>query len=1140
VDLVADDPRIEWTLANAHGIWMGGNHESWSPDHANSPADQWNAGRATDVLIRSDGNLVVASDNGGIWLIFDNGAACVSDRWEDSAFTCLAQGPDDDQHVFAGGQDAALYMTDLSRLAPFLDWIRLDSLRKVQDVGRVRDILILYQSRVIVLACDGGLFWSRIGPPPAKSGPPAADSFHWHQATVEGDLTGGFSSLAEGMRLPGEDPHPSPDGPIFQTLMAGGLGGDTNPKGVFWGRWDKPDKLVMRRSRLFNQSSDVTLIAAAVSSSVVSSYLGDHSIGYAACVAEFNDSLFFMLKTTDGGKSWNVVDTSVFGLDKKKNFADALGSTQGDHNLCVAISNTDPDIVTVGMRDGAISFDGGRHWRKPGFDPSEEKATTDHLHSDLTNYAFSHPTQTEPVARESYYVSSDGGVAQVSWGDGAWFIESDRCNDGEHGNFYAVILDESNLFLFVRHSGAPTTPVWQRESVITSKATGRGCIIQSTFQTGDSSNGNLEVIVPEGDELVHYACPIQNGLYTNWSRRGVITHLATGPGCLIQSDFRTGRYGNLEVVALEGSDLVHYWLDSAHPDSPWNRAQTISSNATGAGCIIQGDLGSGPHGNLEVIVLEGRFLVHYSHNSSVGGAWSAPIIIEEASSAPCFFQSNYAAPHHSGNFELVFRRGNVLMWSFRDNKDSSFPWSRAVPITPAGRKASGPGCIFQGNYGSHQHGNFELLVPEGAAITHYFRDNTKPGDTWVRIGNVTDAAFSFRSDFNSQLATLQFFANFGASMITDLALTGPLQDNGTVAGVAGQNGTPWFQLEGGDGQASFYLSGHAPKIPAKLVAGLTVVNRNNYTEEDGITDIGIKSAHLQPSTRKLVFDNHGNTSVIPLIYPKPGVTPAPDPTKGLRRGRGAGFLYEMVRSPENFSKAMMLAALAAQGPDLYVLLVGQDSGDTRHSKALDMFWEFQHTFDNATQVNAMASADGLTAILELALPRLGRFSGITGPNFSRLDLTTGKVVSMPVVGGGKGSAASIAIVSPDEAYAAVNGLGIDGIGGSPSNQIMCWTGKQWIVRGTPPFGPKDSKLVSVAVDPSQTPATIFVATSNKVYISRDSARSWIRASKGLPETVLAKGDSGRALHWVRDSEGSHVYLASFGRSIWSISTKEMW
>ena len=36
---------------------------------------------------------------------------------------------------------------------------------------------------------------------------------------------------------------------------------------------------------------------------------------------------------------------------------------------------------------------------------------------------------------------------------------------------------------------------------------------------------------------------------------------ATGPGCIIQSDFSGGDHGNFEVVVLEGNQLVHYFHD---------------------------------------------------------------------------------------------------------------------------------------------------------------------------------------------------------------------------------------------------------------------------------------------------------------------------------------------------------------------------------------------------------------------------------------------------------------------------------------------------------------------------------------------------------------------------------------------------
>src|SRR5215467_11682190 len=104
---MADDPGILWTLANSFRIWKNGNSEPWNSDLQRA-SEQWNSGRATDILVRPDGNLVIATDRGGIWLMSESadGTVCVSDRWEDAAFRSLAQGPDGGEHVFAGGVGA--------------------------------------------------------------------------------------------------------------------------------------------------------------------------------------------------------------------------------------------------------------------------------------------------------------------------------------------------------------------------------------------------------------------------------------------------------------------------------------------------------------------------------------------------------------------------------------------------------------------------------------------------------------------------------------------------------------------------------------------------------------------------------------------------------------------------------------------------------------------------------------------------------------------------------------------------------------------------------------------------------------------------------------------------------------------------
>src|SRR5262249_42952515 len=85
----------------------------------------------------------------------------------------------------------------------------------------------------------------------------------------------------------------------------------------------------------------------------------------------------------------------------------------------------------------------------------------------------------------------------------------------------------------------------------------------------------------------------------------------SGPAWMIQGDFGSDDHKNFEVVALQGRELTHWWHDNSDVRLPWRRAQTISSQATGPGCIIQSDFRSGEHGNFEVVVLEGNELVHY-------------------------------------------------------------------------------------------------------------------------------------------------------------------------------------------------------------------------------------------------------------------------------------------------------------------------------------------------------------------------------------------------------------------------------------------------------------------------------------------------------------------------------------------------
>jgi hypothetical protein len=186
-------------------------------------------------------------------------------------------------------------------------------------------------------------------------------------------------------------------------------------------------------------------------------------------------------------------------------------------------------------------------------------------------------------------------------------------------------------------------------------STSAGCSIQSSF--GSTSHKNFETVVLQGRTLVHYWRDNQNVTFT-WVRGQIISSNATGPGCMIQSDFRSGDHGNFEVVVPEGTNLVHYWHNNGDVAAPWQRGQTISSSVTGPATIIQSDFRSGDHGNFEVVAIEGSDLVHYWHdNSDVNLPWRRGQVISRAATGPAsIIQSDFRGGGH-GNFEVVVREG---------------------------------------------------------------------------------------------------------------------------------------------------------------------------------------------------------------------------------------------------------------------------------------------------------------------------------------------------------------------------------------------------------------------------------------------------------------------------------------------------
>ncbi len=314
--------------------------------------------------------------------------------------------------------------------------------------------------------------------------------------------------------------------------------------------------------------------------------------------------------------------------------------------------------------------------------------------------------------------------------DAGCIIQSDL-GSGEHKNFETVVLQGHDLVHYW-HDNSLAANLWNRGQVITRAATGRGCIIQSDFANGD--HGNFEVVVPEGGDLVHYWHD-NSDVNSEWRRGGIIARVVTGPAAIIQSDFAAGDHGNFEVVALQGTFLNLYWHDNSDVNSEWRPGGTITTDATSGASIIQSDFGSGDHGNFEVVVREGDNLVHYwRDNSNVESGWRRGGTISTTPGGPAaIIQSDFGSGGH-GNFEVVTVENGQLVHYWHDNSDVNSPWRPGGIITaPAG---GFPGLV-QSDFGSGDHGNFEVVVFANDRVTHHWHDNSDVNRQWALAQDVT-------------------------------------------------------------------------------------------------------------------------------------------------------------------------------------------------------------------------------------------------------------------------------------------------------------------------------------------------------------------------------------------------------------------
>jgi hypothetical protein len=282
---------------------------------------------------------------------------------------------------------------------------------------------------------------------------------------------------------------------------------------------------------------------------------------------------------------------------------------------------------------------------------------------------------------------------------------------------------------------------------------GTSSLIQSDFPRG-ADHGNFEALLLEGKRLVHY-WKDNKDVSSAWQRGRVVLKVSEGAASLIQGNLGEGDHGNFEAVILErGSypdayELWHWYRDHAQGDSPWVRGALITDRAVYAGCVIQSDFRSGERGNLEVLVTERDPISEvdelwhwFREGDTASSPWRRSLrrVSGRPAGPACFIQSDYPRGAEHKNFEaLVLEQapnGNLEVWHyFHDNSDVSLPWQPTWCLTD---HAAGPATLIQSDFHYDHHGNLEALVPEIDSATgervlqHFWCDAANPGGPWQR------------------------------------------------------------------------------------------------------------------------------------------------------------------------------------------------------------------------------------------------------------------------------------------------------------------------------------------------------------------------------------------------------------------------
>jgi hypothetical protein len=387
---MADDPTIRWQQADTLAIQVDDDGQIW------------HAGHVQDIVVLDDESLVAATQTGGMWAVSASGTGIALGDFDSPDFKSLAFGPDGPRHLFAGG--GSLFETDAGAPAPLLTWQKIEPLQDESGkaIGGIYKIVVIPYSRIVVLACSNGVYWSTIPPTQVRRGclaallgllnPPPTRTYSWRKARGLPDETP-FYGMTLGPRV-----GPNEGARVVVSSFGSGL---SSPANIYFGTFLSGD-LVFKPADVQGGLQRLGMCATSLSA------CADQPMRMYAASANVDEALLLLLRSDDGGQNWHALGASpqflpdlVNPTQAGRTLRDDAGNQGNGWNNAIAAAPHDPKVVALAWRWAGcfVSENDGDTWRR-----TEESA---HLHEDTHMVTF----DARDPAGTRIYVASDGGVA---------------------------------------------------------------------------------------------------------------------------------------------------------------------------------------------------------------------------------------------------------------------------------------------------------------------------------------------------------------------------------------------------------------------------------------------------------------------------------------------------------------------------------------------------------------------------------------------------------------------------------------------------------------------------------------------------------------------------------------------------------